>query len=427
MPVWLLELQILTDMTLRRATIEEALNAMSSHRVRRAQSERVTLAAASGRILSGPVIAPEDVPPFTRSRVDGFAVVADDVRGASQSKPVALAIKGDVQMGRPAGAALQAGEAIRIPTGGMLPAGATGVVMIEDTQVRDGVVEIHDESHCSDNLTRAGYDVRRGAELLQAGRVLDPGSIGMLAGAGVAELAVYRKPSVALLVTGDELVESDGTPLQPGQIRDINRLSLSAMLAALGFAPRAYPRVPDDRAAFARAFDGALAENDALVISGGSSVGERDYTPDVVAAAGEPGVIVHGIRAKPGRPTLLAVVGEKLVIGLPGNPVSALVMLEALGKPLLLRMFDKRDETIPVRAVLAADIHADDELEFRIPVKLRRARGDRPAAEPIIGTSAQMHILGLADAIVVAPMGAGRIRAGTEVDAIPFTRSTSLR
>jgi len=400
---------------------------MSGHRVQRAGAERVALAAASGRVLAESVAAAEDVPPFSRSRVDGFAVVADDVRSATRERPVTLAIAGEVHMGRAAETTLAAGQAIRIPTGGMLPAGATGVVMIEDTDVRDGVVHVRDQSHCADNITRAGCDVHRGAELLRAGRVLDPAAIGMLAGAGVADVAVYSKPSIALLVTGDELVEPDGGPLRPGQIRDINRLSLGAMLAALGFAPRAYPRVPDNRAAFARVFETALADNAGVVVSGGSSVGERDYTPAIVAAAGKPGVIVHGVRAKPGRPVLLAIVGEKLVLGLPGNPVSALVMLEALGKPLLLRMFDKRDATLPLRAVLAADIQADDELELRIPVKLRRARENQLEAEPIFGTSAQMHILGLADAIVVAPSGAGRIRAGTEVEAMPFTRATTLR
>lgn len=188
----------------------------------------------------------------------------------------------------------------------------------------------------------------------------------------------------------------------------------------MGFSPQQYDRVPDDRSDLRAAFSRALAQCDAVVISGGSSAGERDYTPEVVAEAGKPGVIVHHIRAKPGRPTLLGLVGDQPVIGLPGNPVSALVMLETVGKPILLRMLDRVPRPVPWRATLAAAIDVSPHLEHRIPVRLRVLDGS-VRAEPLIGTSAQMHTLGFADGFVVVPLRNGRIEAESIVDAWPFT------
>ena len=399
---------------------------MARHPLRVSPVDAISVADASGRILAASIVAPEDVPPFARSRVDGYAVVSADVRGAAPERPVRLTIAGEVRMGSAADISLHAGQAIRIPTGGMLPAGADAVVMIEDTSEFDGVVEIRDESHCADNVTPASSDIRAGQHLLPKGAVLDPASIGMLAAAGIARVDVYRRPLVGLLVTGDELV-APGEPLRSGEIRDINRYSIAAALAAMGCACRAYERIPDEREAFAHAFWQALTECDAIVISGGSSVGKRDYTPEVVGAAGKPGVVIHGVRVKPGRPTLLGVIGDKPIIGLPGNPVSALVMLESLGKPILLRMFEKTDDTLPYCAVLAAPIGVDGKLEYRVPVKLDRSPDGGLIAKPIAGTSAHMHILGMADAIAVVPIGIERIPAGTVVDCIPFTRPTTLR
>lgn len=409
-------------------SIREALAAMMNLPLRRAATERIPLAGAEGRILAERAIAPEDAPPFRRSRVDGYAVRAADVRTATIDRPARLRIAGDVAMGRPAPGPLEAGFAMRIPTGGALPDGADGVVMKEDASLpagREGFVDIADGAGCEGNVTAAGADVQAGAALFERGRVLSPAALGLLAAVGIAEVAVYVRPVVGILVTGDELV-APGEPLGPGEIRDINRYSLAAALTAMGFAPRTYAKVRDDRAAFARAFGAALAECDAVLISGGSSVGERDYTPEVVAQAGEPGVIVHGIRAKPGRPMLLAAIGDKPVLGLPGNPVSALIVLEAIAKPILLRLFDKEDATLPWRARLDQTIDVEPTLEHRIAVTIHRD-GDRLVARPLFGTSAQMHILAFADAVVVVPEGVGRIEAGSWVDAVPLTRGHGVR
>lgn len=410
---------------LRRVTVAQAIEAMRAYPVRKALTVRLAVMQAEGRILSSPVHALEDVPAFRRSRVDGYAVFEADVRGARRAQPVALRLSGEVRMGAAAGRSLSKGEAIRVPTGGALPEGATGVVMVEDTELRDECVVVYDGAECDSQITEVASDVRSGEQLFRAGTVLSPAALGLLTGAGVAQVEVYEPPSIAVIVTGDEL-SAPGDRLHPGRIRDINSVALSAALSAMGFIPRVYAGVPDERAPFEAQLRVALARCDGVVISGGSSVGEKDFTPDVVAAAGEPGVVVHGIRAKPGRPALLGMIGEQPVFGLPGNPVSALTVLEAIAKPLLLRMFGKTDDSVPIRARLSQEVSVEEELEHRIPVRLR-ADGADVSAEPLLGTSAQMHILGQADGMFVIPIGAGTIVAGTMVDVLPFTRSRTLR
>ena len=416
---------ILERLPLRRVTLGQALDAMASFPVRRARVETIALANAEGRVLAADVVAREDVPAFRRSRVDGYAVIAEDVRAASRDRPVRLRVVGEVLMGERPAHDISPGQAARVPTGGALPAGATGVVMVEDTELHSETIAVFDGSDTEEFVSDIASDVRADSLLFAAGTVLSPAALGLACGAGVSELQVYVPPRVGVIVTGDELVAAQHI-LRPGQIRDINGVVLPSALRAMGFDPMDFGRVADERDALAATFGRALSECDAVVISGGSSVGERDYTPEVVAAAGVPGVIVHGIKAKPGRPALLAMIGEQPVFGLPGNPVSALTVLEAAVKPVLLRMFDKTDETPPVRAQLQRAVDVEAHLEHRIPVRLTRA-GDLVVAAPLLGTSAQMHILGFADGMLVVPLGTARIAAGSWVDVIPFSRTRTLR
>jgi molybdopterin molybdotransferase len=400
-------------------TIAEALSAMASIPLRRARTVSISVRDAVGRTLAAPVRAIEDVPPFSRSRVDGYAVIAGDVAGASRENPATVKVVGEVAMGAAPPGPIARGQAMLISTGGALPPGADAAVMIEDTEESDGIATVRDASDAEANVTLSGADVRRGDLLFDSATVLTPARVGMLAGAGIDAVEVYDRPRVGMLLTGDELV-APGDPIRPGEIRDINRFSLAGALAAMGFEPVQYERVPDDRPAFEAAFARAIESCDAVVISGGSSAGARDYTPDIVQAAGPPGVIVHHVRAKPGRPTVLGAVGDKPVIGLPGNPVSALVMLETLGKPILLRMLDRRPNDVAIRAVLSQTIDVSPTLEHRIPVALHREDGI-VSARPLFGTSAMMHILAFADALVTVPLGVGRIDGGTSVDAWPLS------
>jgi molybdopterin molybdotransferase len=408
---------------LRRVTIEQALTAMTRFPVRRAVVERVKSPHADGRVLAEDVRAALDVPGFSRSMVDGYAVVAADVAQATTGKPVRLTLAGEVLMGQAATVSVSRGQAVAVPTGGALPVGATGVVKIEDTALDGDHVSVFDGLESEDRITLAASDVQSGELLFTTGAVMRPASVGLLCAAGVADIAVYRPPAVGVLVTGDELVPV-GRPLDAGQIHESNGSAIAAALRALGFTPHVYDLIPDIREALSQALRGALERCDAVVVSGGSSVGARDHVPAVVAAAGEPGVIVHGVRAKPGRPVLLAMIGDRLVLGLPGNPVSALVMLEALGRPILLRMFGIQDRPLPIRALLETAIETDPKLEHRIPVHLVYSAG-AVRARPLIGSSSQLHILAFADAIVVVPEGESGIAAGTHVDAFPFSTMRS--
>lgn len=392
---------------------------MAAVPLRRARVVRVDVRDAFGRTLASQVRAIEDVPPFSRSRVDGYAVMAGDVAGASAGSPATVKVVGEVVMGAAPPGPIARGQAMRIPTGGALPPGADAAVMIEDSREADGIATITDASDADANVTLGGADVKRGDVLFDAATLLTPARVGLLAGAGIAAADVYDPPRVALLLTGDELI-APGDPIHPGEIRDINRYSLAGALKVMGFEPVHYDRVPDALDAFKATFARALRECDAVVVSGGSSAGARDYTPDVVSDAGPPGVVVHHVRAKPGRPTVLGAVGDKPVIGLPGNPVSALVMLETLGKPILLRLLDRRPNEIAVRAKLTELIDVSPTLEHRIPVALSRDDGDL-LARPLFGTSAMMHILAFADALVKVPLGAGRIERGATVDAWPLS------
>ena len=410
--------------TLRKVTIDEALDAVAKHPVRQVAIERVPISAVlAGCIAAEEILAPEDVPPFDRSSVDGFAVLQRDVRMATSDEPVRLRVIGDVRMGEAPPGPLVAGTAMRVPTGGALPAEADAVVKIEDCREDGSFVEILNARYASDHITRRAADVKRGDRLCRSGDVLTPAFLGMLAGSGVAEISVFERPRVALLVTGDELVPP-GADLRAGQIRDINWLSLDAALRAIGMITD-FAYVQDDRATLARVLSESLDRCDAVVISGGSSVGERDYTPAVVSEAGSPGVLVHGIRARPGRPTMLGLVDGKPVVGLPGNPVSALIMFEVLARPILQRLYGRADRVIPVRAALRAPIEREADIERFVPVRLMVGKAG-VEAQPLHGTSAHMHILGFADALVRVPPGLGALPQGSMLDALPLSRNNAL-
>lgn len=387
--------------------------------------ETVTLHEAAERILAAEVRSAEDVPPFDRSRVDGYAVLSSDVRAASPEKPVRLDVAFEVQMGRPAIGSVVAGACARIPTGGALPAGADSVVMREDTIESPSAALVLEPSAPWENITRRGADIRAGDIALPLGAVLQPAALGMLAAVGAERVDVLRRPRVCLIVNGDELVAS-GRPLRPGEIRDINSFSIAAALRALGCVVIDVAHIADERAALAGAVSAALRDADLIIISGSSSVGDQDHAPEVIAQLARPGVIVHGVRVKPGRPTLLAAAGDVPIIGLPGNPVSALVMFETFVRPTIARMLGRRDEPLRVSATLSQAIARDERVLLRVPVSLRRA-GDTWRAEPLLGTSAQMHVLAWADALVDVDPGAGELAAGTRVDAVPLTRGGALR
>ena len=285
---------------------------------------------AAGRIAAADIYAPEDIPAFPRSTVDGYAVVSGDTAGAGENMPVFLALKGCVEMGAPADMAIGSGECAEVPTGGMLPAGADAVVMVEYTDMfgDDGVAVGKSVAH-GENVVRRGEDAKAGDLLIRRGRRLLPQDIGALAAAGAVSVPVYVPPRMTVISTGDELAHPQDTP-HPGRIRDINTYALSVQAKRSGFNVIHTAVLPDKEDMLTRSVAAAMEGGDIVIVSGGSSKGKKDLTGEVFSRLADPGVFVSGIAVKPGKPTILGYDGKTraLLVGLPGHPVSAMIVFE---------------------------------------------------------------------------------------------------
>ena len=320
-------------------------------------SERVPLSAALGRVLFSAVESREYVPGFDRSTVDGYAVRAADTFGCSDAIPALLALQGEVNMGEAAAEKLQNGSCIYVSTGGAVPKGADAVVMIEHTEdYGDSTIGITKAVAPGENLIYKGDDVYPGKPVISAGRLIAAQDIGALAAMGITEVEVCRRLAVAIISTGDELVSADETPAD-GQIRDLNSPMLAAMVTQAGCEPRCYGIVPDDTEKLSAALDKALKECDVVLISGGSSVGAKDATDEVIESKGE--VLFHGIAMKPGKPTILGKVGMKPVWGLPGHPVAAFLVGHIFVRPLLAQLMGREVNTYTMPAQLTESVSAN--------------------------------------------------------------------
>jgi molybdopterin molybdotransferase len=299
------------------------------------RTETVRLEAAHRRVLARPIVAAQDVPPFARAAMDGYAVVAADTFGAGQFSPKTLRLIEKVYTGQVPERAVAHGGCTEIATGAPMPAGADAVVMVEETEKDEaGTVRFFSPVYPGQNVGRQGADIRAGQAVLQPGDYLTSSRVGAIAALGIDVVEVFARPRVAILSTGNEIA-SPGTPLAPGQIYDINRFTLGAIIEEHGAVPVALPTSADTLEDLDRALDAAVAE-DLVIFSGGSSVGERDLILDAIAARGE--VVFHGIAVKPGKPTLFGVIDGKPVIGMPGYPTSCLSNGYMLVIPLLRRL-----------------------------------------------------------------------------------------
>jgi putative molybdopterin biosynthesis protein len=302
-------------------------------------SETVPLATALSRVIASDVIAPVDAPPFDRANVDGFAVRAVDTAGASPIAPKRLALNAEViACGVAPGIEVAPGTATTIATGGVIPRGADAVVMIEHTELVEDdaapAIDVHRAAASGQFVSYAGSDIARGETLLRRGTELGSREMGMLAACGFASVAVIRRPRVAVLSTGDELVEP-GRPLRPGAVYDSNGAIIAAAVAEAGGEAVAFGAVPDDEAALERAMRQALDSCDMVVLSGGTSKGAGDLSHRVVSRLGSPGILVHGVALKPGKPLCLAVIGDKPLVVLPGFPTSAIFTFHAFVAPII--------------------------------------------------------------------------------------------
>lgn len=383
--------------------------------------EEIPTMDADGRVLAEAFSAPHPLPPFDRSSVDGFAVRAVDTFGASPSLPAYLAVAGEVPMGAEARLELQPGQAAVVHTGGMIPSGATAVVMLEDTQPsREGEIEVQKPAADGENILRKGEDVSEGEELLTAGTLLRVQEIGGLMAYGRTSVRVYRRPGVGILSSGDEVVPPDEEPGR-GQVRDINSYTLAAMVKRNGGIPHIYGIAADtfeDLEAITRR---AYAENDMVLITAGSSVSARDITADVIRSLGEPGVLYHGLALRPGKPTILAIAGGKPIIGLPGNPVSAVVAAGLTVVPVLHRVSGRcRSIHKPyIDAVLSQNVPSVSGREDYLAVRLT-AEPDRWTAEPVFGRSNLIYTLVRADGLIRIPAEVTGLRKDTPVRVFIF-------
>jgi len=381
--------------------------------------EHVRLADAAGRILGADATADVRYPADPRSTMDGFAVQAADGDRVRR-------IVGEIRMGHAPPGAIGAGEAMRIPTGGVVPPGADAVIPIEDTDVVDFPGEVgeafavRETVEPGDNVTPAGADMEPGDVVLRAGRRIGAPELAVLATLGITAVPVFRRPRVAIISTGDELVDPAATPAT-GQVRDSNRWALAGSLAALGCEPVQRPAAGDTPEALTAALHGALDAADAVVLTGGSSVGVRDLTPRVIDALGQPGVIVHGLRVKPGKPTVFAMLDGKPVIGLPGNPASSLMILEAIVAPVFSRLAGETfAPQAAVAAVAGAEFTARPGWTWYVPAELRHESG-RAVAAPLTLRSAHTSLLARAHGYVIVGPDRSTIPAGEPVSVHRFT------
>ena len=315
--------------------LDEALTLLFESAAPLVRIDRVPLAEANGRVIAQPAVSSVDVPPFDRAAMDGYAVRAEDTFGAGRYEPRTLRCIEKVYTGQASSKTLSHGECIEIATGAPMPSGADAVVMVEETE-KGAADEIHvfTPVYPRQHVGRRAADIAAGQSLLSSGELLNPSRIGALAATGVTAVDVFARPRIAILSTGNEIVEP-GRPLGPGQIYDINRFTLAAVIAAHGGVPVVLPTAPDNVAELSAAVEKAATE-DMIVFSGGSSVGERDLIMDVLKQFGE--VVFHGIALKPGKPTVFGQIGNRPVLGMPGYPTSCLSNAYMLLVPLLRRM-----------------------------------------------------------------------------------------
>ena len=400
-------------------TVAEALAGFRP--TRRTAVESVSLEAALHRVPAADVRADAALPGFARSTVDGYAVRAADTYGASEGLPSYFELGGAVRMGTAPTVSVGPGCCVQIPTGAVLPPGADAVVMVEYTaESIPGTIEVSRPAAPGAGVVQPGDDVAVGALLVPAGRPLRAPDLGLLAAAGVTEVEVHARPRVAVVSTGDEVVPPDREELTVGQVRDATASALSGLIRDAGGEPVYAGIVPDDERALTAALGAALADADLVVVSAGSSVGTRDETAGAVGALGK--IWCHGLAVKPGKPTLLAECGDIPLIGLPGNPLSALVVFGLVGVPLVWRLAgcEQPPPRPSARARLSRDLPSAAGRLDVVQVRVVEAADGGVSAEPVFGPSALLSVLAQADGYLVVPEPATGLDAGSEVEVVLY-------
>jgi molybdopterin molybdotransferase len=400
----------------------QALKTFMDHLPAQVTVEIIQTQDALGRVSGEDISAPHDLPAFRRSTVDGYTVRAEDTFSASESLPAYLSVKGEVPMGGPPEFEISEAECALIHTGGMLPLSANAVVMVEFTQQTGSEqVEILRSVAKGENILEKGEDVAAGEIIIPRGKRLRAADIGGLMALGITEVPVARKPVVGILSSGDEVIPPHQVP-QPGQVRDVNSYTLRSLVEEVGGESILYGIVPDHLEGMVSAVSKAKGECDLVIITAGSSASTRDLTADVIDTQGEPGVLVHGVNVKPGKPTILGVAGGTSYVGLPGNPVSALVIAGLFVKPAIEAYLgleiEEFERVIPAK--LGINISSQTGREHYVPVQLVQ-KEDGYQADPVFGESNLIFILVRADGLIKIPAKASGISAGEEVKVTLFS------
>lgn len=382
------------------------------------QMEQVPLNDAGGRVLAMDVTADVDIPGFDRSVVDGYALKSSDTVGAGESIPSLLTLSGRVTMGSCPGFTLNAGECAYMPTGGELPEGADAVVMLEHTESVDDQILIKRPVAAGENLIRKGEDFSRGSPVITKGRRLTPPDLGVLAAVGCHTVPVSTVPVIAVISTGNELIPVEDTP-RGSQVRDSNSVMLGSYIRNAGCRAVLYGVVPDERDALRTALMNAIAAHDAVIISGGSSKDERDLCADLVGELGR--LLVHGVAIAPGKPTIIGTCSGKPVLGLPGHPASALVVVDRIGRPLLAAM--QGETFLGDRTRIARLAQNISSIRGREDYARVRLEGD--LAYPLFGKSGLLNTLVQSDGIVRIPSGSEGLEIGDMVEVILWRSDTS--
>jgi molybdopterin molybdotransferase len=387
-------------------------------------TEPIPSVAGRARVLAEDLCSAVDLPHFNRAAMDGYAVKAKDTFGASQSLPAYLKLAGVVEMGKEAAEPLASGEAFRISTGGMMPPESDAVVMVEHTdETKAGLVEIHRGVSPWQNVIQIGDDIKKGELVFRRGRRLRAHDLGALTGVGISMISVFKRPRVALISTGDEIVDADTVPL-PGQVRNINQHSLAGLIEECGGELKDWGVIRDDRAELARAIGAALDWSDLVLLSGGSSMGAKDIALETILSFRDAEFIFHGISVAPGKPTIFAKACGKPILGLPGYPVSALVIFDRFAAPMIRRLGGESAATFQpfersVRAKLKTNVASQIGREDYVRVTLERA-SDGLLATPLPSKSGAIFTLVKADGMVRIEMNQDGLEQGEEVEVILF-------
>ncbi|UCD82379.1 MAG: molybdopterin molybdotransferase MoeA [Desulfobacterales bacterium] len=384
-------------------------------------TESIPLAESAGRILATDIRSDIDLPDFSRSIMDGFAVKGSSTFGASEGNPAYLTVTGTVAMGESPDIAVGPGEAVRISTGGMLPVGADSVVMVEHTEaIDDTTIEVYRSVAPGQNMVTVGEDIKKGEIALTGGRRIRPQEAGMLAALGNQMVTVYKKPIIGIISTGDEIIPVGEVP-GPGRIRDINTYTISGLIQEAGATPIPFGIVHDDYKALQAKSAQAFNQCDMVLVSGGSSVGARDFTIDVISAMEDAAILFHGISISPGKPTILARIKNKAFWGLPGHVVSAMIVFSRIVKPFIEHIGGCRtaERDLRLAARLSRNIASTQGRVDYIRVRFYRKEGTT-WVEPILGKSGLINTMVKADGLIEIGMNTEGLEKGTEVEVIPL-------